>query len=136
MKKIIEWMLILWISIPLMMEAMQTVVNLENYKIAVGWFLNIIYRKNTYYYIAAAIEVLIVFFIFIEFKRKWMLWLGFLIILTWQIIKPIIIEADRGLSYGHLNYPVQPYLYYLILGMYAILGIFFFYKTGYIKNRN
>lgn len=133
MKKILEWVLILWISIPLMMEAVQVVVNLENYKIVVGWFTNVIYRKNTYYYIAAAIEVLIVLLIFIEVKRKWMLWVGLLLIVAWQIIKPIIIESDRAISYVHLKYSLSTLPYFSVLLVYSLIALFLFYKVYYKK---
>lgn len=133
MKKIFEWVLILWISIPLMMEAVQVVVNLENYKIVVGWFTNVIYRKNTYYYIAAAIEVLIVLLIFIEVKRKWMLWVGLLLIVAWQIIKPIIIESDRAISYVHLKYSLSTLPYFSVLLVYSLIALFLFYKVYYKK---
>ena len=133
MKKIMEWLLIIWISVPIMMEAVQVFVNLENYKIAVGWYTNVIYRNNTYYYIAAALEILLVLLIFIEIKRIWMLWLGLGVIVSWHILKYFLAEEGRAISYYFLTYNFSVPVYFSILAALAAIGILLMYWTYYKK---
>lgn len=135
MKKVIEAILILWVSLPLLFEAMNVFTNLENYKFYIGWFTNRLYRSNTYYYTAAIIEIILVFLIFIDVKRKIMLYLGFLIIITWQVLKFVLMESDRFLGYLHLRFTFSKPEYFTILGVYVAIGIVLFYLTYYRNNK-